>query len=169
MSWILRIRLARRWGIHVHLRVARHSHVRAVGRLVGHHMSTHWRPLRRDELAGLAITHSDMLHIRTHSVLWHLNLLWVTRHRLWLGAIHVRMHGSGGGVNRRLRMRELHMLGFEVRRSLTRMRLNWRTAWSMLRRLPLRENLSTLKMRGELVLMRHRTVAHCIVRRGKWR
>lgn len=100
MSGVLGICLARRRGVHVHLWIARHTHIRAIGGLVRHHMATHWGSRGRDELASLTITHSDVLHVRTHSVLRHLHLLWVAGHGLRLGAIHVRMHGSRGWMDR---------------------------------------------------------------------
>lgn len=62
----------------------------------------------------------------------------------------------------------MHLLCFIVLRSLTMVGLAWRTAGSLLRRLTLRYNLSTLEMRWQLVLVRYGSVAHCAMRRGKW-
>ena len=95
VSWVLWVRLAGRWRIHLHLRVAWHTHRRTVGWLMRHHMTTHlWSSRRSDELAGLPVTQTNVLHVWTHAILRHLHLLRVSGHWLWLGAIHVRMHWS---------------------------------------------------------------------------
>lgn len=101
MPWVLRICLAGSWRIHLHLRVAWHTHRRTIGWLMGHHMSTHLRSSRRsDELAGLAVTQTDVLYVRAHAILRHLHLLRVSGHWLWLGTIHVGMHWARRGMYR---------------------------------------------------------------------
>jgi hypothetical protein len=92
VPWILRVCRTRCRGVHGHLWIAWHAHIRPVRGLIRHHVPTHCR--RADELAGLCITQGNMLYVRTHAVLRHLYLLLVAWHRLWLSAIGIRRHWS---------------------------------------------------------------------------
>lgn len=101
VPWVLWICLAGSWRIHLHLRVALHTHRRTIGWLMRHHVPTHlWSSRRSDKLAGLPVTQTDVLYIGAHAILRHLHLLRVSGHWLWLGAIHVRMHWPRRGVYR---------------------------------------------------------------------
>jgi hypothetical protein len=99
MPWILRICRAGCWRVHLHLWVTWHAHIRPVGGLVRHHVAAHCGAWRTDELAGLRTTQTNVLHVRTHTILRHLYLLLVAWHRLWLSTIGIRRHWSGRWVH----------------------------------------------------------------------
>ena len=157
------LRVARSLSIHLHLRLARHAHEWPVRWILLHHVSTHLWSGAIDELT-LWATESSVLHARAHAILRHLHLLRVARHWLRLRTIHVRWHLARRRLNGRCRMRELHVRRFEVRWSLSRVGLYVWTAGCMLGSVALLHALGTLQMRRQLMLVRHRTVSHAVVR-----
>ena len=87
--------MTRRSRVHGHLRVRWHSHEGTVGGLVGHHLATHARGRRIHELGPtLTASKTYMLYAGTHAIVLHRDLLREVGHGLWLGTIHVRMHGT---------------------------------------------------------------------------
>lgn len=150
-----------RLGVHLHLGLAGHAHERPVRGILLHHVAAHLRSGAINELS-LRTSKWYMLHARAHAVLLgDLHLLWVARH--WLGlSIHVWRDLARRRLDGRGRVRELHVRGFEMGRTLSRMRLHVRASWCVLR--SVLHALRALQMRRKLVLVRHGAVGHAVVR-----
>lgn len=78
------------WRVHLHLRVAWHSHKRPVRGLVRHHLTSHCRPRGTNKLPPLYVSHRNMLDIGTHAILRHLHRLRIAGHLLGLCSIYKR-------------------------------------------------------------------------------
>ena len=157
------LRIARGLRVHLHLRLSRHAHEGPVRRVLLHHVSTHLWSGAVDKLTALGATECNVLHARAHAVLRNLHLLRVTGHWLGLCTVHVRRHLTRRRLDRRSRMRKLHVRCFEVGWALSRVRLHVRAAGRVLRIVCLHA-LRSLKVWRQLVLMGHRTIWHAVVR-----
>lgn len=151
---VLRVGVARCRRVHLHLGVTWHAHKGPVGVLVRHHVSSHSRAHRLNELAALRAAQGNVLNVRAHAVVRHLHLLRVARHRLWLSTICVGRHSPGRGLHRGCGVRELHRVAFEV----WAVGLHRTTARCVVRCRALRHHLRSLEVGRKLVLMGNRTV-----------
>lgn len=100
--------------IHGHLWI--HAHVRTVGMLGDHHLPSHTGDLWAHEVRPGWLAESGIRRDRAHAVARHLRLLREASHRLLL-AIHKGRLGAWRGLNGGLRMRILHAMAVEMRRS----------------------------------------------------
>jgi hypothetical protein len=97
----LRIHVPRSRRIHLHLRVGRHAHVRPVGRLIGHHLSSHGGGWGIYELrTTMSPSKRGMLDVRAHAISLHRHLRRIPRNRLRLRIVHIRRHGPRRRVHR---------------------------------------------------------------------
>lgn len=151
----------------MHLRrIRRHTHVRPVGRLVGHHLAAHTGHRGIYELIASLLSDTSMWGYWAHSI-W-LNLGRGERHRRWLRTVHELSYATGRRVYSRGGMGELHVLPFKVRwTALGMMRLHIWVPRRMLWCRTLGLGWTPLQMHRELVMVSsHMAVADHIGRRG---